>query len=52
MSISTFCENSMSLVNVLRKLNNETSPENFQAELMEILKARGLDEVLAHLVQG
>jgi len=52
MLISEFCENSMSLVNVLKAVNEKASEETFEAELKEILKARGLDKILAHLVRG
>lgn len=52
MPISEFCENTMSLVNVLLALNEKASVETFEAELNELLKKRGLDKVLAHLEQG
>lgn len=52
MPISEFCDNTMSFVNVLKAVNEKATPETFEAELKEILKARGLDQVLAHLVRG
>lgn len=52
MPISEFCENTMSLVNVLLAVNEKASSETFEAELKELLKKRGLDKILAHLVRG
>lgn len=52
MPISTFCDNAMSLVNVLKAVNERATPETFEAELKALLKARGLDKTLAHLVRG
>jgi hypothetical protein len=52
LTISTFCENSLSLVNELRLLNSTATSETYPAMLKTVLDKRGLGNILGHMEQG
>jgi hypothetical protein len=52
MLISDFCYNALAFRNELMVLNEESTPETFDAMLSAVLEKRGLEKTLAHLKRG